>query len=234
MGLAWGFGYFFTQYIFEKENLDPKPLTFLFLGLFLSSFLGAKLFFLWFSAGPKIYQYIYANYFWLGGGFVFYGGLVFGLLYYFFYSLVLNKFDFNRSYLLLPGLIFGHAIGRVGCFLAGCCFGSPSNLPWSVKMQDEFRHPVQLYEVFTLLFLGLFILSLIKNKKSNFQIIATYLLTYSAVRFIIEFFRGDEIRGFFGVFLSTSQFISLVLFAATVIFIIFRVKYLANINRRVQ
>lgn len=228
MGLAWGFGYFFTQYLFEKENLSTQPLRFLFIGLFFSSFLGAKLFFLWFSAGPKLYQYIYANYFWMGGGFVFYGGLVFGLMYYLFYSLVLKRFDFNKSYLLLPGLVFGHAIGRVGCFLAGCCFGSVCNLPWAIKMHNEFRHPVQLYEAFALLILGFFIQKLINMKKTSFFIINSYILSYSLARFVLEFFRGDIVRGVSEFSISTSQAISLIL----MIVISINITYRSSFNKK--
>jgi phosphatidylglycerol:prolipoprotein diacylglycerol transferase len=211
MGLAWGFGYFYTQYIFDKENLNSKPLLILFLGLFFSSFLGAKLFFLWFSSGHKIYQYLYANYFWLGGGFVFYGGLIFGLAYYIYYSLVLKRFDFGKSYLLLPGLVFGHAIGRIGCVLAGCCFGSLSDLPWAIKINNELRHPVQIYEASALVAIGLIITLFIKKKKSNIFITTFYLVTYSAIRFILEFFRGDTIRGVSAYSLSNSQLISVVI-----------------------
>jgi phosphatidylglycerol:prolipoprotein diacylglycerol transferase len=213
MGLAWGFGYFFTQYLFEKQNEDSRPLRPLFVGVFFTSFLGAKLFFLWFSSGYKLYQYIYANYFWFGGGFVFYGGLLFGLFYYLLYSLYFKKFDFKKSSLLLPGLIFGHAIGRLGCFMAGCCYGEQTTIPWGIPMNGVSRHPVQLYETLALSLLGLIILKMLKAKKDNLTIISSYLLSYSLIRFILEFFRGDEIRGLVANNLSTSQLVSIVVFA---------------------
>ncbi|MDD4974282.1 MAG: prolipoprotein diacylglyceryl transferase [Bacteriovorax sp.] len=212
MGLAWGVGYYLTQYLFEKNHEDSSKLFQLYVGVFTSAWIGAKAFFLFFSAQHKIYQYLYANYFWLGGGFVFYGGLIFGLIFYLIYSLWLKKFNFQKSYLLVPGLVFGHAIGRVGCFLTGCCYGSKCDLPWAVKMDGEFRHPVQLYEAFALFCLGYLTLKWIERKKTNLYIVTHYFLVYSAVRFIIEFFRGDEVRGVFWLSLSTSQLISLGLF----------------------
>lgn len=217
MGLAWGIGYYLTQYLFEKNNEDSSSLFKLYVGVFISAWIGAKVFFLLFSAQHKIYQYLYADYFWLGGGFVFYGGLIFGLIFYLIYSLWLKKFNFQKSYLLVPGLIFGHAIGRVGCFLTGCCYGSQCDLPWAVKMDGEYRHPVQLYEAIALFCLGYLTLKWIKRKKTNLYIITSYLLVYSTVRFIIEFFRGDEIRGVFWLSLSTSQLISLGLFIVALI-----------------
>jgi phosphatidylglycerol:prolipoprotein diacylglycerol transferase len=221
MGLAWGFGFFFTQHLFAQNKQDIKPLSILFSGLFVSSFVGAKVFFLWFSAGNKITQYFYANYFWLGGGFVFYGGLIFGLLFFLIYSFYFKKFNFKNSYLLLPGLIFGHAIGRVGCFLTGCCFGSVSSLPWAVKMSNEWRHPVQLYEAISLMCLGFYILHLINSKKRNSIIIINYFIIYASLRFVLEFFRGDTIRGITENNLSTSQFVSLALILITLAYLIY-------------
>ncbi len=219
MGLAWGFGYFFTKTLFEKHQQVVNSLPILFLGLFISSFIGAKVFFLWFSSGPKLYQYLYANYFWLGGGFVFYGGLIFGLIYYFTYSLLLKKFDFSNSHLLLPGLIFGHAIGRVGCLLTGCCFGSLTDVPWAVSMSGELRHPVQAYEAILLFIIGVIILKMINLKKKNLLIISTYLISYSIVRFLLEYLRGDEVRGIFLNHLSTSQIVSIFLLGIGFLFL---------------
>ena len=217
MGLAWGVGYYLTQFLFDKNKEDSSGLLKLFFGIFLFAWVGAKVFFLLFSSQHKIYQYLYADYFWLGGGFVFYGGLIFGLLFYLLYSLVFKKFNFKKSYLLIPGLIFGHAVGRIGCFLTGCCFGSQCNLPWAIKMDGEYRHPVQLYEAFALFALGYLSLKWIQKKKSNLYVVTNYLLVYSLVRFIIEYFRGDEIRGVFWLSLSTSQLISLGLFICALV-----------------
>lgn len=217
MGLAWGVGYYLTQHLFEKNNEDTSKLLRLFIGVFVFAWFGAKLFFLLFSSKHKIYQYLYADYFWLGGGFVFYGGLIFGLIFYLIYSLRFKKFDFEKSYLLVPGLIFGHAIGRMGCFLTGCCFGSQCDLPWKVLMDGEYRHPVQLYEAFALFWLGYLSLKWIEHKKGNLYVVTNYLLYYSIIRFIVEFFRGDEVRGIFWLSLSTSQLISASLFLLVLI-----------------
>jgi phosphatidylglycerol:prolipoprotein diacylglycerol transferase len=217
MGLAWGVGYYLTQYLFEKNHEKTSGLLKLFLGIFVTAWLGAKVFFLFFSSQHKIYQYLYADYFWLGGGFVFYGGLIFGLAFYLLYSLYFKKFNFEKSYLLVPGLIFGHAIGRLGCFLTGCCYGSQCDLPWKVFMDGEYRHPVQLYEAFALFVLGYFSLKWIQKKKTNFEIITKYLLYYSIIRFIVECFRGDEVRGIFWFSLSTSQLISVAIFASVIV-----------------
>lgn len=216
MGLAWGVGFYLTRYLLESFNLDPKPLLPLYAGVFITSWIGAKVFFLMVSSQNKATEYLYNDSFWLGGGFVFYGGLIFGLTFYFIYSLWLKKFPFEESKMLVPGLVFGHAIGRMGCFLAGCCYGSQCDLPWAVHMHGEWIHPVQLYETLGLLVIGYFALKWVNQKRDNFDVMTRYLLTYSLLRFVVEHFRGDKIRGLYWFDLSTSQMISIALFIATI------------------
>jgi phosphatidylglycerol:prolipoprotein diacylglycerol transferase len=151
MGLSWGFGYFLTDLIFQKHEIDGNTLLPLYAGLFFSSWSGAKIFYLIFSSKDMFHRHLVSENFWLGGGFVFYGGLIFGIIYYLIISLGFKKFNIKNSKFLLPGLIFGHAIGRVGCFLAGCCFGSECDIFLSVRMHGSSLHPVQLYEAFGLI-----------------------------------------------------------------------------------
>jgi phosphatidylglycerol:prolipoprotein diacylglycerol transferase len=226
MGLAWGVGFYLSRYIFEKHDLDTKPLIPMFFGVFLTSWIGAKVFFLLFSSEHRAAEYLYANEFWLGGGFVFYGGLIFALVFYFIYSLWLKKFPFHYSKFLAPGLIFGHAIGRIGCFFTGCCYGSQCDLPWAVKMHGEFIHPVQLYETVGLFIIGYLSLKWISKNKNNIYVIINYLMFYSLLRFCVEFFRGDLIRGVYLSTLSTSQLISIALFIIALI-----VKFISKKNR---
>lgn len=220
MGLAWGVGFYLTRYLLEKNLLDSAPLMALYAGVFASSWIGAKVFFLIFSSQHKVYQYLYADSFWLGGGFVFYGGLIFALIFYFIYSLWLKKFPFEQSKYLVPGLVIGHGIGRVGCFFTGCCFGSRCDLFWAVKMHGELIHPVQLYEALGLFLIGYLTLKWVSEKKPNIFIVTRYLLLYSTLRFAVEFFRGDLIRGLHWFNMSTSQMISLAIGVASLLSIL--------------
>ena len=224
MGLAWGIGFYLTRYLFEKFSLKTEKLLPMFAGVFITSWVGAKVFFLIFSSKHRVYQYLYNDSFWLGGGFVFYGGLIFGLIFYFIYSLWLKKFPFEQSKLLVPGLAFSHAVGRVGCFFTGCCYGSQCELFWAVKMHDESVHPVQLYEAFGLFILGYSALKWVSEKQENFFIVTRYLLYYSVLRFFVENFRGDKIRGVYWFDLSTSQMISLAIFVAAAVSILIKKK----------
>lgn len=218
MGLAWGVGFSLSKYFFLREQLPLKSLYQLSIGLFTCAWIGAKVYFLLFSAKDKLQQYLYADYFWLGGGFVFYGGLIGGLLFFLFYSLFFKKIEFAKASLLTPGLVFGHAIGRIGCLLTGCCYGTHCNLPWAVKVGDDLRHPVQFYEAFALFWLGVLLFKMATKKKNASLILAIYLFSYSLIRFALEFFRGDEIRGIYWMNLSTSQWTSIAMFLLAILF----------------
>ncbi len=160
------------------------------------------------------------------GGSVFYGGLLGGLLAGAI-TIKLKKHEFavfsDMAAVVIP--LF-HAFARVGCFLSGCCYGIESKFGFTVHnntlvegINGVSRFPVQLLEAIlnVLLFLLLWYMynrSLTSNALKG-KIMPIYLLLYSVIRFFDEFLRGDEIRGFlFG--LSTSQLISIILFAVSV------------------
>jgi phosphatidylglycerol:prolipoprotein diacylglycerol transferase len=129
--------------------------------------------------------------------------------------------------ILAPSVALGHAIGRLGCFTAGCCYGKPTTMPWGVTFTDPYAkeivgvplgialHPTQLYEALVEFALFGLLVFLAGRKKFDGQIFWTYVFGYSIARFVIEFFRGDLERGFvFGGALSTSQVIALLLVVA--------------------
>lgn len=154
----------------------------------------------------------------LFGGIVFYGALLAGLLGGLLGSR-LAKADL-RDYInpVAPALPLGHAIGRVGCFLTGCCYGRPTEsclgvafshpvggAPVGVKLL-----PVQLFESAADLVIFALLLLLLKKRRSRYDGLAWYCVLYGLARFVLEFFRYDSIRGAI-LFLSTSQWLSLVL-----------------------
>jgi phosphatidylglycerol:prolipoprotein diacylglycerol transferase len=160
----------------------------------------------------------------LRSGGVFYGG---------FLGAVLTAYVLVRRYELpwwrtadafAPGIALGQAIGRQGCFAAGCCWGKPTSVPWGVRFSelgqqvtgvpiDAHLHPTQLYESFAAFFFFALLVWLHRRKTFNGQVILLYGVLYGATRFIIEFFRDDPRGDIFGLtsltHLSTSQLISL-------------------------
>ena len=150
------------------------------------------------------------------GGNIFYGGLLGGLL----TAAIIFKKKPQYRYLLdfvVPAVPLFHFFGRIGCFLAGCCFGINSSFGFTFRHSiiEEAnginRFPVQLLEALINILL-FFILDFFRRKKLFKQnILYLYLLFYSIARFFIEFFRGDAYRGIFFNILSTSQIISILI-----------------------
>ncbi|MGZ3699928.1 MAG: prolipoprotein diacylglyceryl transferase [Bdellovibrionota bacterium] len=131
---------------------------------------------------------------------------------------------------MVPGLVIAHMFGRFGCLAAGCCYGKPTGTSFGIKLYSELvdpqlqgvnLHPTQIYEASALFILFWGLLWVFKRKHFDGQVFLTYAMAYPVIRSIIEVFRGDLIRGFvIDEVLSTSQFISIVVFllAGTTLF----------------
>lgn len=210
LGLSWGIAYHYCRTVLDHENNAPsiKHFHWFFWGNFLFSWVGSKLFYILVSAQGGFTDYAQSLSFWVGGGLVFYGGLVFSLIYsLLFFTL---KPGLKSLYVqFVPGLAFAHGLGRIGCFLAGCCFGEITHSGLGVHINGAERFPVQLMEASALIVLGLFF-HLYKRDWGK-RILPYYLISYSILRFFLEFLRGDEIRGGYAS-LSTSQWISMAIF----------------------
>ena len=136
-----------------------------------------------------------------------------------------------------PGIALGQAVGRQGCFAAGCCWGKPTGLPWGVEFTPEGNavtgvplgvhlHPTQLYESFFALLLFLFLFRLHRRRRFDGQVILLYGALYGAARFLIEFVRDDPRGDVAGLTtltgLSTSQLISLAVGAFSLVLLVRR------------
>jgi phosphatidylglycerol---prolipoprotein diacylglyceryl transferase len=202
MGLGWGIAY---QIFFSLvPPTQVKRSLVLFWGSFISAWVGAKI--LFYVTAPTIdSSFLQETSFWLGGGFVFYGGFLGVLLFLFILKILNYPLSGQNLWPMVPALSFGHAVGRVGCLLAGCCFGKETDWWWGVHLHEANRHPTQLLEAAGLVFLGLVLL---KTKAHLLNKTVFYLVGYGVLRFFIEHLRGDLIRGSWG-FLTPSQWISL-------------------------
>ena len=159
----------------------------------------------------------------LRSGGVFYGGLIAAVLVCV-YQLRKHRLPLWASGdLFAPGIALGYMVGRLGCLMAGCCYGKPTDVPWAITFTDPAAnlnvgtplnvplHPTQLYE--SVAGLAIFsILLLVERRGRPFagRTFWLFVLLYSVSRFVIEFYRGDD-RGMPLASLSTSQLISVVL-----------------------
>ncbi len=186
-------------------------------------FVGAKLLYLIITLPQLLFRPDAPEFNWallsalFSGGFVFYGGVFGGL-----FSLRLYTRKYRLPYMktletLVPSVPLIHAIGRVGCFFAGCCYGMPISPPWGMTFRIGSAAPagvsllpIQLYETGLNLVLFAVLLLYGKRRPAEGRLLGCYLAGYACIRFFLEFFRYDAVRGMlFG--LSTSQWISLFL-----------------------
>jgi phosphatidylglycerol:prolipoprotein diacylglycerol transferase len=167
------------------------------------------------------------------GGLVFFGGFFAALITAVWYTRRHQMRFWRVADVLAPSVALGHFFGRLGCYAAGCCWGTEAHgaaLAWAVRFpsaslvfQDYAArealppsaeltpplHPVQLYEAFGELTLFLLLSLLLRRKRWDGQVLAAYLVGYSLLRLVVELFRGDAARRFVTASLSTSQFIAL-------------------------
>ena len=205
----------------KKRGLDANRVLDLGIYIIISALVGAKLLLLvtdfrTFRADPHELLTLARS-----GG-VFYGGLILAVVVALWYIRRVGLPLWTTCDVFAPGIALGHVIGRVGCFLAGCCYGTPTSVPWAITFHDPFAaanvgtpldrplHPTQIYEAGAELLILIFLL-VTERKGRPFagRTFWLYMLLYAISRFIIEFYRGDE-RGTVGMF-STSQFISVLL-----------------------
>ena len=204
----------------RQEGIDPARIVDIGILTLLAGFVGAKL--LLYALEPRLYfEHPMEMVRSLRSAGVFYGG--FGLA-------TLAALVYVRRHrlplarvadLCAPPLALGQAIGRLGCFAAGCCFGRACSLPWAVTFSNPRAyeltgvtlgiplHPTQIYHALSdLLILGI-TARLMPRRRFDGQVFWTYVLCYAVLRAIVETFRGDAARGvFFGGRVSTSQIIA--------------------------
>lgn len=222
-------GFLFAIFISKREaklaGEDPEKVADLIFWILVAAIVGSRVFYVivyWRDFYPN--KLLDAFKLW-EGGLVFYGGFIgaVGVAYAYVRKYKLNFW--KTADLLAPAIPFGHFLGRLGCFSAGCCHGRACSLPWAVTFsnQDSLAplniplHPTQLYESFTNLLIFIIILNYKRFKKFDGQVFLTYVVIYAVARSILETFRGDY-RGadIFGL-LSVSQSVALVLGVAAIV-----------------
>lgn len=161
---------------------------------------------------------------------IFYGGLILALIVSWWYMRREKLPLLATADLFGPGLAIGHAIGRLGCFAAGCCWGNQCDLPWAVTFTNPDAHdlvgvplnvrihPTQLYESLAEFLIFFYLYRRIQRPHPKGLIIGLYLVLYSIVRFVVDFARRQEMGNPFGGPFTTAQLISLgLIFVAAVV-----------------
>ena len=188
--------YVLAQKKASQVGLSPGNLLDLLLVLFVSGVVGARFFY--------VLQHLedFRGRWWDSfmiqeGGLVWYGGFLIAATTGFLTAYLRRWPLLKLADFFTPYLALAQGIGRMGCFLNGCCYGKPSNVFWATRFSsDVARHPVQIYEAAAsfLIFVFLFKFYECPSKSRRTGIVfVLYLILYAVTRFGLEFFRGDQI-----------------------------------------
>lgn len=159
--------------------------------------------------------------FW-NGGFVYFGGMITSFIACIIYAKIKKQKILDWADFFTPLLSLSHAFGRIGCLLAGCCYGAACDLPWAL---DD-RHPTVLY-----LFFGEIVILFVllgyeqaKHKMPSGHLFAKWILLHSVLRLNVEYFRNDYRGDFYNIppfgHISISQIISLILIVLSTVFFV--------------
>ncbi|MBI4903695.1 MAG: prolipoprotein diacylglyceryl transferase [Acidobacteria bacterium] len=218
----------------KRDGMNPQLVTDLGIYVALAGLAGAKLLMLLYDANYYLSHpgdiFSMAT---LQAGGVFHGGLIAALAVAIWYVKQKKLAFLPVADVFAPGIAIGHAIGRIGCFAAGCCWGIACDRPWAVKFTDveayklvgvpleKPLHPTQLYEAFAEAVIFSILYWRIGKAHGRGTIIALYLMLYPAARFVVEFFRAHEQANPFGGPLSIAQWVALGLVGAgAVLFVV--------------
>ena len=214
----------------RRRQIDATKVMDLGIYLIIAALVGAKLMlvavdFDYFRSQPRELLSL------VRAGGVFYGGLLAALA----VGLVLvrrYKLDaWTVADLTAPGIALGHVVGRLGCLLAGCCYGRPTDVPWAITFTNPAAatnvgtplntplHPTQLYDAGAELLIMLFLL-LTERRGRPFagRTFWLYMLLYAISRYVVEIYRGDERGMVLGM--ATSQFVSILIVPLSIVMLL--------------
>jgi phosphatidylglycerol:prolipoprotein diacylglycerol transferase len=212
----------------QREGLDPDRIWNLGILAILSGVIGAKLLLVinewqYYSANPKA---LFSAYMLQAGG-VFFGGLLGALAVSIWYVRRHQMPVLKCCDVFAPGIALGHAIGRLGCFAAGCCYGKATDsflgVTFTSRLAHEYTgvplgipiHPTQLYEFAVEMANFGILMWLFKRKSFDGQVMGTYLFLYGIARYFLEYLRDDGERGLIlGGIMTTTQSIAIALVVA--------------------
>jgi phosphatidylglycerol---prolipoprotein diacylglyceryl transferase len=229
IALAFLFGMYWTKREARRLGINEKNILDLFFYTLIAGLVGARILYVIqsvdnFWQDPLILIRVWE------GGLVFQGGVIGSFIVAIWYCRRHEMRFMQNADVFAPALSFGHALGRIGCFFAGCCYGKQCavDFPLAIVFPQIAGgiapagvplYPTQLLESFGEILIFTFLVSYRKRKKFDGAVILLYLILYSVLRSFLEVFRGDGIRGFvIEPYLSNAQFISLIMVIVSMVF----------------
>ena len=229
--VATGFvvGLLVTVWIGKRYDINQQQVMDMGFIIILSAIIGSRL----------GYVIINASYYWKhpidifklwDGGLVFSGGTIFVILIMSFYIKRHHLSFWQIGDLWTPAAAIGQGIGRIGCFMAGCCYGKPTDVCWGVIFTNskslaplnEALHPTQLYSSLSGLIIFIVLMVLHAKRRFEGQVFLWFLILHSTSRLLIERFRGDD-RGFIAsIDMSMTQLGAILILVAAVVALFIR------------
>ncbi len=238
--VALGFlvGILWVNYEAHRLKLPAERLMDLSFYIVLGAIFGSRLFYV-LASDPEFWSHPLDFFKIWEGGLVFYGGLMGAVIVSVWY---LRKHHLNFwkvADIFMPGVALGHVFGRLGCLSAGCCYGRLStHLKWAVIFPSHPEnlapagiplYPTQLMEAVAELLIFFILFFFRKKKKFDGQVMLLYLILYSLLRIILEFFRGDFAREFVvGHVFSLAQVLSFIFILLALILWRFRSQHVSS------
>jgi len=224
--VATGFfiGLLITILLGKSEGIDQKQVMDMGLIIILSAIIGSRAIYVimnisYYTDRPldifKIWQ----------GGLVFSGGITSVLLVMLWYGKRHRLSFFKIADLWVPGAAIGQGIGRIGCFMAGCCYGKPTDAKWGVVFTHPHSlaplnvslHPTQMYSSISGVIVFFILLLIYSKRKFKGQVFVWFLILHSTARLAIERFRGDDRGILLGSNMTITQFITIIILISSLV-----------------
>jgi phosphatidylglycerol---prolipoprotein diacylglyceryl transferase len=213
LALAFMAGFFWTLRRAAQKQESPDLLMEVYCWVIVAALVGARLCYLLFF--PQLFLSDPLGILFNKGGLVWYGGMIGVMLMLLVYATTRKLNFWKLADIITPAAALGLAIGRIGCLLAGCCYGVGCTLPWAVHYPAAHItaglpvHPVQLYETLSLLLLTVWLWATDRKAPYFGRTTCQFFVGYGLIRFALEYVRGDRLVWIDPLNLSASQVISL-------------------------
>jgi phosphatidylglycerol:prolipoprotein diacylglycerol transferase len=211
----------------KSEGINPQQVMDMGFIVILSGIIGSRVVYVFMNFSYYRYQPVEIFKIWQGG-LVFSGAIIGVVLAAVWYAKHHKLPLWKLCDIWAPAAVIGQSIGRIGCFMAGCCYGKPTNLKWGVVFTHPKSlaplnvplHPTQIYSSISSLIIFLILLLLYSKKKFEGQVFLWFLILHSTVRLFLERFRGDDRGMVFCSTMTTTQFVAILILVAAVVTLI--------------
>lgn len=201
-----------------RYHIDPEQILDFVLLTALAGVIGARVVYValdWHNFAQEPWRVLY---FW-EGGLSFHGAVIGGGLAVAFLARRKGIPFLQLADVLAPGVALAYSVGRIGCFLGGCCYGVPTDLPWACSFQDPFRphvhtppsHPTQIYASLSNLLIFALLARMQKPPHPAGKVFWAYIALYGVYRFIVEFWRVGATSTVLALGLSDAQWVSILM-----------------------